>query len=167
MVYFTKPRTDLVGKRNQKTKGSFEMVKIISVDAQEFDVPREVAEKCTFFHACIEDGGDDDIIVYKVKGRELAKILEFCSMLLAEPMPTIPVPLRTSELDTLVGKNYNAFVQSIDVTHELVELILAVDFLGQEELMSLLCAHMAILANTSDNVDDFLSKFDPSYLLTA
>jgi len=143
------------------------MVKVISADNQEFVVPKEVAEKCAFFHACIEDGEDDDVTVPKVKGRELAKIFEFCNMQLAEPMSSVPVPLRSVELDTLVGTRYNAFVQSIDVTNELVELILAVDFLGQEELMSLLCAHMAILANTSDNVDTFLARFDPSYMLTA
>lgn len=143
------------------------MVKVISADNQEFCVPVEVAEKCAFLRACTDDGNEDDIIVLKVKGRELAKIFEFCNMLLTEQIQAIAVPLRTTDLQSLVGERIYAFVQSIDVTHELVELILAVDFLGQEELMSLLCAHMAILANTSDDVDAFLGKFDPSYLLTA
>lgn len=146
------------------------MVKITSSDDIEFDIPAEVAAKCEFIRACMDEGEGvvaDDIVVPKVKGRELAKLFEFCNMLIDEPMPVIAAPLRTTNLETLVGERYNAFVQSIDVSNQLVELILAIDFLGQEELMSLLCAHMAILANTSDNVDAFLGKFNPSYLLTA
>lgn len=143
------------------------MVKVISADDKEFDVPKEVAEKCDFLRACTdEDGGEDEIFVPKVKAHELSKIIKFCNLLLAEPMQKIHVPLRTNDLHDLVGADYYTFVHSIDVRHELVELILAVDFLGQDELMSLLCAHMAILAKTSENVDAFIGKFDASVLMT-
>ncbi len=142
------------------------MITIHSSDEHAFEVPNEVAQLIQFVHACAEGSEDDDVILPKVKARELSKILEFCNLHATAPMQNIPTPLRTTDLEAIVGETYYAFVQSIDVTHELVELILAVDFLGQDALMSLLCAHMAILANTSDNVDAFLSKFDSKYLTT-
>jgi hypothetical protein len=140
------------------------MITIHTADNQTFQVPNTVAQLIQFIHACIEDEEDDEVFLPKVNGRELAKILEFCSMYVTEPMHAILHPLRTNDLKTLVGDRYSTFVQSIDVTHELVELMIAVDFLGQESFMSLLCAHMAILANTSDNVDAFIAKFDAKYL---
>lgn len=143
------------------------MITIHSADGHAFELPNEVAQLVQFVHACSEGSEDDDVILPKVNARELSKIFEFCNMYHEEPMPAIHTPLRTTDLASIVGERYFAFVQSIDVSNDLVELILAVDFLGQDALMSLLCAHMAILANTSDNVDALIAKFHTKYLTAA
>ncbi len=138
------------------------MITIHTADQCQFEVPNHVAHLIDFVRACTDEtDGDEDVVLPKVNAREFSKIIEFCNIHTSDPVNRLEVPLRSNDLQSLVGERVFAFVQSIDVKHELVDLILAVDYLGQEQLMAVLCAHMAILANTSDNVDAFLARFDP------
>jgi hypothetical protein len=134
---------------------------VIASDGQSFDVSKEVADLSDFMHDMNEE---DDLHIPNVAARELASILTFCQMHVKEPMKVIPIPMKHTDLGEYVGDTYFQFVNSIDVHSELVPLILAADFLGIEPLVSLLCAKLAVLAQTSDNVDEFMNKFSPELL---
>jgi hypothetical protein len=134
---------------------------IVTSDGQSFDVSKEMMELSDFMCDANED---DDLHVPNVAAREFAMILTFCHMHIKEPMKHIPTPMKHTDLDAYVGEEYFRFVDSVNVHSELVPLILAADFLGIDPLVSLLCAKLAILAQTSDNVDAFLSQFSPELL---
>ncbi len=134
---------------------------VVSSDGQTFDVSKDIADLSDFMCDANED---DELVIPNVAAREFALILRFCQMHVDEPMKLIPTPMKHTDLNEYVGEEYFRFVNSVDVHSELVPLILAADFLGVDPLVSLLCAKMAILAQTSDNVDAFLTQFHPSLL---
>lgn len=134
---------------------------VVSADGTHFDISRDIADLSDF----LRDAHDDEeLVMPKVQAREFATILRFCQMHIETPMRNISTPLRTTNLVEYIGEAYTDFVNSIDVHSDLVPLILAADFLAIEPLVSLLCAKIAILAQTSDNVDAFLTQFNPELL---
>lgn len=134
---------------------------VVTSDGHSFNVPKEIAEVSDFMRDANED---DELVTPNVAAREFASVLTFCHMHIKEPMKHIPTPMKHTDLNEYVGEEYFRFVDSVNVHSELVPLILAADFLGIDPLVSLLCAKLAILAQTSDNVDTFLSQFHPSLL---
>jgi hypothetical protein len=134
---------------------------VVTSDGHMFDVSKDVADLSDFMRDANEE---DDLHIPNVAAREFASVLTFCHMHIKEPMKHIPTPMKHTDLNEYVGEEYFRFVNSVDVHSELVPLILAADFLGIDPLVSLLCAKLAILAQTSDNVDTFLSQFHPSLL---
>lgn len=133
----------------------------ITSDGTSFEVSRDIMDLSDFL--CDADE-DQEIVTTNVHAREFRTILRFCEMHIETPMEYIPTPLRSFDLVEYIGETYNDFVNSINVHNELVPLIIATDFLGIEPLTALLCAKLAILAQTSDNVDAFLTQFSPELL---
>lgn len=134
---------------------------VVTSDGQSFNVSKDIMELSDFMRDANEE---DELHVPNVAAREFAMIMRFCEMHIEDPMEYIPTPLRTLNLVDYIGVKYNEFVDSIDVHSELVPLILANDFLGIETFTTLLCAKMAVLAQTSDSVDAFLTQFSPELL---
>jgi hypothetical protein len=136
------------------------MMIVVTSDGHSFDVSKEIADLSDFLRDANED---DELVIPNVAAREFKHILRFCQMHVDEPMKHIPTPMKHTDLHEYVGTTFTEFVNSVDVHSELVPLILAADFLGIDPLVSLLCAKMAILAQTSDSVDTFLSQFSPEF----
>lgn len=134
---------------------------IVSSDGIQFDVSRDVADLSDFLRNADQE---DEIVVPNVHARELEIVIRFCDMHVREPMQNIPTPLNSLDLSEYIQPQYMSFLDSIDVRSDLVPLILAADFLGVEPIVGLLCAKMAIIARTSDNVDAFLTQFHPALL---
>ncbi len=128
---------------------------VLTSDGIPFDVSKEVADLSEFLSGASDD---DKLHIPHVTAREFEKVVRFCHMHVEEPMGHIPIPLRVDR--EFVNTTYSRFADSIDVQSELIPLLIASDFLGVEPLVSLLCAKIAMLAETSDNVDGFLHSIN-------
>lgn len=96
--------------------------------------------------ANVDDDGDDELVVMHATKRQFELAQAFVDLISDEnPFQEIPTPLPLEDLEKIVGPVFADFVRQIDM-NEVIQLIVAADFLGMEDLMGLLCVHVALNA---------------------
>jgi S-phase kinase-associated protein 1 len=130
-------------------------VTLTSTEGECFEVTGKIAcmsELVKTMIATDDDAGDDEsggsseaedheIPLPNVKAEVLAKVIEFCTKHVDEPMQPIEKPLKSAKMEQVVGKWDAKFV---DIEQELLfELILAANYMDIKSLLDLTCAKVA------------------------
>jgi S-phase kinase-associated protein 1 len=122
------------------------MVALISQEGDRFDVPASVAQMSELVKTMMGDAEEDEdeeqeIPLPNVKGVTLAKVVEFNSHHLDNPLAQIEKPLKSANMAEVVG-DWDA--KFIEVDQEvLFELILAANYMDCQPLLDLACAKVA------------------------
>eukprot|EP00033_Pygsuia_biforma_P000670 GCRY01000788.1.p1 GENE.GCRY01000788.1~~GCRY01000788.1.p1 ORF type:complete len:164 (-),score=37.62 GCRY01000788.1:60-551(-) len=118
-------------------------VKLISIEQQVFEVPREVANVSVFLRQFLADSNADSIPLENIEGDILAKVLEYC-----EHHKNDPAPERRLDEDE-VGERRNEDISPWDAEFvkvdqsTLFKLITAANFLDIKGLLDLVCITIA------------------------
>ena len=121
-------------------------VGLISQEGDRLDVPSAVAEMSELVKTMMGDADDDEddeqeIPLPNVKISILAKVVEFNTHHLQNPLPQIEKPLKSANMHEVVGEWDAKF---IEVDQEvLFELILAANYMDCQSLLNLACAKVA------------------------
>ena len=119
-----------------------EMVKLLTMENEEVEVEKEIAQKSVLVKGIIDDSGTDDAIpLPQIKHSILLKILEYCHYIHTNSPPEIEKPLRSNNLGDVVNEWYAGYVNLDNET--LFELILASNFMDIKSLLELACAKVA------------------------
>ena len=120
-------------------------VVLIASDQGKFEVDENVARKSQLLKNMIEDTGvEEEIYLPNVKSAPLKKIIEFCEHYRNNDPPEIEKPLPKNSLKELVDPWDEQFI-NIPNQEELLELLLAANYLDIKSLIELCCAKVATM----------------------
>jgi S-phase kinase-associated protein 1 len=119
-------------------------IKLSSLDEQEFDVPRAVAEMSVTIKNMLEDmadsGTDAAIPLPNVSGKILSKVIDYCKYHLEHPTPISEEKKEEKRTDDILPWDQE-FCKVDQAT--LFELILAANYLDIKPLLDLTCKTVA------------------------
>ena len=128
-----------------KSEGN-DVVTLVSMNGDKFKVSKDSAKMSNLVSTMIFENEDvdelDDVPLPNVNTETLKKVLQFCNYHIENPMPEIPKPITSSDLQTIVGSSYGTFIQSFQ-QEELFEIINAANFMDIQSLLDLACAQVA------------------------
>lgn len=120
-------------------------VVLVASDQGKFEVEEIVARKSQLLKNMIEDTGvEEEIYLPNVKSNPLKKIIEFCEHYRNNDPPEIEKPLPKNSLKELVDPWDEQFI-NIPSQEELLELLLASNYLDIKSLIELCCAKVATM----------------------
>ena len=120
-------------------------VVLITSDQGKFEVDEIVARKSQLLKNMIQDTGvEEEIYLPNVKSSPLKKIIEFCEHYRNNDPPEIEKPLPKNSLKELVDPWDEQFI-NIPNQEELLELLLAANYLDIKSLIQLCCAKVATM----------------------
>ena len=134
---------------SQRKGGEPTTVTLVSESGETFQVPVDVCKISEFVKAMLPDEGEnmqdmEPISISNVHTEVLQKVIGFCTYHHDHPMEKIEKPLKSFNMEELVGPWYADFVKDLE-TEMLLQLTLAANFMGIEPLVSLTCAYTASL----------------------
>jgi S-phase kinase-associated protein 1 len=119
-------------------------VVLIPPDGQRVEVARNVAEMSVLIKEMLADDEDDEtpeIPLPNVQKDILDKVIEFCGHHVNDPMPEIDKPLKSANMNDVVGDWDAKFIDVEQST--LFSIILAANYLDLPSLLDLSCAKVA------------------------
>lgn len=126
-------------------KGGEPTVTLHSESGEALQVPVDVCKISDLVKTMLPDEGEvSDIPLANVSTEVLQKVIGFCTYHHDHPMEKIEKPLKSSNMEELVGPWYADFVKDLE-TEMLLQLMLAANFMSIEPLVSLTCAYVASL----------------------
>jgi S-phase kinase-associated protein 1 len=122
------------------------------------EVDLEVAQQSVILKNMIEDTGKDgEIPLPNLKMDILKKIIEFCEHYKDFKLAPLEKPLRTSNLEEIVDDWYANFI-NLDKMDELIDVVVASNFLDIDPLIELSCAKLASLIK-GKSAEEIRKKF--------
>lgn len=120
-------------------------VTLIASDQGKFEIEEIVAKKSQLLKNMIEDTGiEEEIYLPNVKSTPLEKIIKYCDHYRSSDPPEIEKPLPKASLKELVDPWDEEFID-IKNQEELLELLLAANYLDIKSLIELCCAKVATM----------------------
>jgi len=127
-------------------------------EGQNFEVDLEVAQQSVILKNMIEDTGKEgEIPLNNLKIGTLKKIIEFCTHYKDAKMAPIEKPLKTNNLAEVVDKWYSNFID-IEKTDEIIEIVIAANYLDIDPLTELSCAKLASMIK-GKSAEEIRKKF--------
>jgi len=123
------------------------MVTLCSQEGQKFEVQKSVIKQSELVLTMIDDDDEVDedqtqeIPLPNVRQEVLKKVIEFCEHHATEAFPDIEKPLKSSNMQEVVGE-WDAKYVEVDMEF-LFELILAANYMDIKTLLDLTCAKVA------------------------
>ena len=144
-------------------KGGEPTVTLHSESGEALQVPVDVCKISEFVKPMLPDEGEnmqdmEPISIPNVRTEVLQKVIEFCTYHHDHPMEKIEKPLKSSNMEELVGPWYAHFVKNLE-EEMLLQLMLAANFMSIEPLVSLTCAYIASLAE-GKNPEEVREEFN-------
>lgn len=125
------------------------MIVVKTSDGHTIEVSEKLRDASDFMRdANVDDGeGEEEaLVVMHATKRHFEIAQSFVDLITDEnPFPQITPSHSLEDLENIVGIVFAEFVRQIDM-NEVIPLILAADFLGMEDLVGLLCAHVSLSA---------------------
>jgi S-phase kinase-associated protein 1 len=119
------------------------LVTLVSSDGETFHVTDAVAQKSQLLQAVLEEEDNaEEVPLPKVSSAILRLILEVIQHSLTEPLPTIPKPLPTTKLESIIPAWYATFMAALP-TETVFNLTEAADYMHVESVLELCCATLA------------------------
>jgi len=127
-------------------EGDSAMVTLMSQEGSKFEVKKSIIKQSELVLTMIDDDeGDDDmnqeIPLPNVREEVLKKVIEFCEYHAEHDFPDIEKPLKSSNMQEVVGE-WDAKYVEVDMEF-LFELILAANYMDIKSLLDLTCAKVA------------------------
>lgn len=121
------------------------MTKVVLVcDGEKLSVDLDVVNKSTILKNMIEDTGKDgDIPIPNIQLPILKKIIEFCEHYKSSNPKEIRKPLVSSKLTENNVDEWDAAFIEMDKVDDIIDLVIAANFLDIESLVALGCAKIA------------------------
>ena len=115
-------------------------------DNEKIDIDQEVANKSPVLKSMIEDTGKEgDIVIPNIKAPILRKVIEYCTHYRNSKPKDIKKPLLRRNLVENGVDQWDANFINLDQTEELIDLVVAANFLDIESLLDLGCAKIAVM----------------------
>lgn len=96
----------------------------------------------------------------------LLQVCQFCIKHVGDPMTKISRPLASTDLTVLVGKWDADFINALETTQQLFDLILAANYLDIPDLLDLGCAKLTVMIKDK-SPEEIAALFGQSTALTA
>lgn len=121
------------------------MTKVVLVcDGEKLSVDLDVVNKSTILKNMIEDTGKDgDIPIPNIQLPILKKIIEFCEHYKSSNPKEIKKPLVSSKLTENNVDEWDANFIELEKVDDIIDLVIAANFLDIESLVALGCAKIA------------------------
>jgi len=122
-------------------------VTLCSQEGQKFEVKKSIIKQSELVLTMIDDDDNDDddatqeIPLPNVREEVLKKVIEFCEYHATNDFPDIEKPLKSSNMQEVVGE-WDAKYVEVDMEF-LFELILAANYMDIKSLLDLTCAKVA------------------------
>ena len=118
--------------------------KLKSQDGQKFEVEEKYLINFEFFKGLFNDFPDEEeeITINQVDGKNLQKIIDYLKHYDIEKPKVIPKPLPSSDLKNFVNEWDFNFIDPMSIG-ECIDLINAANFLGINDLITLVAAKLA------------------------
>lgn len=134
------------------------MVRLVC-ENEKLDVDLEVIQKSTVLKNMIEDTGKDgEIVIPNMHAHILRKVIEYCEHYRNSNPRDIKKPLVSKNLMENGVEEWDAAFIDIEKVDELIDLIVAANFLDIEGLLNLGCAKIATLVK-GKNVEEIRELF--------
>jgi len=134
------------------------MTKVVLVcDGEKLSVDLDVVNKSTILKNMIEDTGKDgDIPIPNIQLPILKKIIEFCEHYKSSNPKEIRKPLASSKLTENNVDEWDAAFIEMEKVDDIIDLVIAANFLDIESLVALGCAKIAtfIKGKTVEEIRD-------------
>ncbi len=131
---------------DEKMTEGTKIVHLISQEGESFDVRTDVAAMSDLVKTMIDDTVELDaepqeIPLPNVKGRVLAKVIEYCNHYVEDKMSDIDRPIKSANMHEVVQEWY---AQYIEMEQEMLfEILLAANYMDIKPLLELTCATVA------------------------
>ena len=150
-------------KSDNDTK-DYKFVILKSNDNLELRIAKNAAKAMTFIQPLLDDDSDNEdeeiseVPIQKVRGKILAKVVDFCNQHYKDPMPEIMTPIRSCDIEELVPAWYANYIKEMDWKC-LQELVLAAHFMDVTPLirLSVLAVSLHINMKTVDEIKTLLA----------
>ena len=125
------------------------MVTLCSQEGQKFEVKKSIIKQSELVLTMIDDDDNDDddatqeIPLPNVREEVLKKVIEFCEYHATNDFPDIEKPLKSSNMQEVVGE-WDAKYVEVDMEF-LFELILAANYMDIKSLLDLTCAKVCVV----------------------
>ncbi len=129
-----------------KPAEALKTVHLVSQEGESFSVKAEVAVMSDLVKTMIDDTIEQDaepqeIPLPNVKGRVLAKVVEFCTHYMEDKMTDIDRPIKSANMHEVVQEWYARYV---DMEQEMLfEILLSANYMDIKPLLELTCATVA------------------------
>ncbi len=132
--------------RDGKQAEGSKIVHLVSQEGESFNVKIEVAVMSDLVKTMIDDTVEQDaepqeIPLPNVKGRVLAKVVEFCNHYVEDKMSDIDRPIKSANMHEVVQEWYARYVEMEQ--EMLFEILLAANYMDIKPLLELACATVA------------------------
>ena len=132
---------------------------ILTCEGKKIEVDIEVAEKSTILKNMIEDTGKDgEIPIPNIRESILRKVLEYCEHYRSTQAREIPKPLPNKNLEEAGVDSWDCEFIEMENMDDLIDLVVASNFLDIEGLLNLGCAKVASLIK-GKNVEEIRDLF--------
>uniref|UniRef100_A0A6V3BV71 SKP1-like protein n=1 Tax=Heterosigma akashiwo TaxID=2829 RepID=A0A6V3BV71_HETAK len=164
------PATDTVAEA--KTEGNTESITLVTSDGESFRISKAVARVSELVKNMMEDADEtmqtqEEIRLPNLKGKVLAKVIEFCNLQVEEPMAEIPKPIKFGkQVRDVVQPAFGAYVDGMVAARDwllLLQLVLAAQYLDVRPLADLTCAALGLLImnKTPDEIRELFGVESP------
>ena len=127
-------------------------------EGENFEVDLEVAQQSVILKNMIEDTGKQgEIPLSNLKIDTLKKIIEFCTHYKDAKMNPIEKPLKSNNLAEVVDEWYAKFID-LDKMDDIIDLVIAANYLDIDPLTELSCAKLASLIK-GKSAEEIRKKF--------
>ena len=127
-------------------------------EGESLEVDLEVAQQSVILKNMIEDTGKEDSIpLNNLKLSTLKKVIEFCEHHKDVKLKPIDKPLRTNNLAEVVDKWYAEFID-LEKTDDIIDIVIAANYLDIDALTELSCAKLATLIK-GKSTEEIRKKF--------
>ena len=132
---------------------------VLTCEGEKINVDVDVAEKSTILKNMIEDTGKDgEIPIPNIRVSILRKVIVYCTHYRGQQSPGIPKPLPHKNLKEAGVPEWDCDYINLDNMDDLIDLVVASNFLDIEGLLNLGCAKIASLIK-GKNVEEIRDMF--------
>ncbi len=133
-------------------------VNIVCED-ETFTVDIDIAKQSVILKNMIEDtSNNENITLNNIKKDTMRRVIDFCRHYKESKLPTIQKPLQSANLSEAINDEWYVKFIDLDKVDDIIELVIASNFLDIDPLTELSCAKIASMIK-GKSVEEIRKKF--------
>lgn len=131
----------------------------ITCEDEAFTVDLEIAKQSVILKNMIEDtSSEGSITLNNIKKETMRRVIEFCKHYKDFKLPSIQKPLQSANLFEAVGDEWYCKFIDLDKVDDIIDVVIAANYLDIDPLTELSCAKIASLIK-GKSVEEIRKKF--------